>query len=771
LRREFITEAWRVWPLLKGKFPILIIITLLILIFSTVSIPAQDGVFEQIKAYDGEKFKSNLKMESTFPEGVKEIEVFFFKNRVETNNDTSAVTSGKWAYQTEVTSWVSGDYEVKFFAHDINDTVIDQITITITIESDVPEGTNPGSVFDKSFLDEFKDKSFTNEIKLEVKDLDDTIKKFQIIISKGNDKKIDQTTDISKNAWKFEKDISDWDTGKYAVTVKVMDDSDVVIDSANFNIELKKEEPFYMPLFCAILLIVFIVLLIVFFILSLMKHKKVMRQIRFKPKDVKKKLPLMSLASMLISMLFVLSGLLVCITAGLDLISFILFLIVIGFLMLVTYWGFSNRNFPPFFIYMIFMILSLIVLSLASVWSESDAFGLVVGTWIIIAALIIFFISILIYWLSSRRGYFIALVTVILSLVFFILALVFTILATLNFFINWSIAFIIGMILTAVLLLLSWVILRHDLFYFEFREESKTHRGSRNSLNMFDVLSIPRGLMKREYDRKVMAKVSYEKTHDKKVRMEVISLRSWDTVAGRNQGRRLMGVFTNKMRSKEGPPFKKEPVATSVKYTIYSSDTNLDDKLKLSKSFGFEVTDSGRERGLDFFDLELVHKPFLGLGSPMGSQKPKKDYDKESGYARDKDKEKEKDREHRYDYEHEEDQRREERRREEQAAYQHEEESKSRRRHDDEPEEDLEDWGAVDRSRKRDRDRDYDRDRDRAREREHERERYYERERERERREGAQARERDRRREPEPEPEPEPEKPKKRPPPPKIIGK
>jgi hypothetical protein len=465
---------------------------------------------------------------------------------------------------------------------------------------------------------------------------------------------------------------------------------------------------------------------------------------------------------MLISMLFVLGGLSVSITAGLDLISFILFLIVLGFLMLVTYWAFSNRNSPPFLVYLIFMILSLIVLSLASVWSESDAFGLVVGTWIIIAAMIIYFISILIYWLSSRRGYFIALVTMILSLVFFIIALVFAILATLDFFINWSIAFIIGMILAAVLLLLSWVILRDDLFYFEFREESKTHRGSRNSLNMFDVLSIPRGLMKREYDRKVMAKVSYEKTQDKKVRMEVISLRSWDNIAGRNQGRRLMGVFTNHMRGKEGPPFKKEPVASSVKYTIYSSDTNLDDKLKLTKSFGFDVTDSGRERGLDYFDLELVHKPFLGLGSPMGSQKPKKDYDKDSGYARDKDKEKEKDREHRYDYEHEEEQRREERRRDEQAAYQHEQErrSSSRSRHDEEPEEDLEDWGAVDspkkRDRDRDRDRDYDRDRDRARERD--RDRQYERDRE-------------HRREPEPESEPEPEKPKKRPPPPKIIPK
>ena len=732
------------------------------------------GVIEE--TYKDKQFAGTLKMEGEFPDDVKKIEIIFFKDTKEIERDTGDVTSGTWSYQTDVTTWVEGEYNVRLFAKDINGTALAERIFKIKIASEVTEGSEQGEIFDSKFVDKYDDKEIEDKLKMS-STIPDNVYSVSIKISKDGKEIVDKTLEDLDNSWSFETSVSDWDPGEYNVILTAKNFTGGTLDVASFKIKVTEEEPFYMPLFCAIILIVFIVLLIIFFILSLMKHKKIMRQIRFKPEDVKKKLPLMSFASMFITLLFVLGGLSVCITAGLDLLPFILFLIVLGFLMLVTYWTFSNRNYPKFLIYLIFMILSLIVLSLASIWSESDAFGLVVGTWIMIAAMIIFFISILIYWLSSRRGYFIALVAMILSLVFFIIALVFAILATLDFFINWPIAFIIGMILTGILLLLSWVILRDDLFYFEFREESKTHRGSRNSLNMFDVLSIPRGLMKREYDRKVMAKVSYEKTHDKKVRMEVISLRSWDTVAGRNQGRRIMGVFTNHMRGKEGPPFKKEPVATSVKYTIYSSDTNLDDKLKLSKSFGFEVVDSGRERGLDYFDLDLVHKPFLGLGSPMGSQKPKKDYDKDSGYARDKDKEKEKDREHRYDYEHEEEQRREERRRDEQAAYQHEDERRSRSRsgRDEEPDEEMEDWGAVDRPRERDRDRGYDRDRDRdrdqARERERERERYYEREREREREEQMRAsrREREHERRHEPEPEPEPEKPKKRPPPPKII--
>jgi hypothetical protein len=740
---------------------LVLLISLLIISTPVLGQTAADSLDTIKESYEDEQFAGTLKMEGPFPTEVDEIKIIFFKGTEKKEESSDKVSSGTWSFETDVNTWVEGEYNVKLLAHDTNGSVIGETNFKIKIESEVTEGPQQGEIFDSKFINKYDDKKIEDKLKMSTT-LPDNVISVRIEISKKGKEIVDETKSDLDNSWSYETSVSDWDAGEYDVILTAKNITGDALDTAVFQFKVTEEEPFYMPLFCAILLIVFIVLLVVFFILSLMKHKKIMQQIRFKPKDVKKKLPLMSFASMLISMLFVLGGLSVSITAGLDLISFILFLIVLGFLMLVTYWAFSNRNSPPFLVYLIFMILSLIVLSLASVWSESDAFGLVVGTWIIIAAMIIYFISILIYWLSSRRGYFIALVTMILSLVFFIIALVFAILATLDFFINWSIAFIIGMILAAVLLLLSWVILRDDLFYFEFREESKTHRGSRNSLNMFDVLSIPRGLMKREYDRKVMAKVSYEKTQDKKVRMEVISLRSWDNIAGRNQGRRLMGVFTNHMRGKEGPPFKKEPVASSVKYTIYSSDTNLDDKLKLTKSFGFDVTDSGRERGLDYFDLELVHKPFLGLGSPMGSQKPKKDYDKDSGYARDKDKEKEKDREHRYDYEHEEEQRREERRRDEQAAYQHEQErrSSSRSRHDEEPEEDLEDWGAVDspkkRDRDRDRDRDYDRDRDRARERD--RDRQYERDRE-------------HRREPEPESEPEPEKPKKRPPPPKIIPK
>lgn len=717
--------------MLKGKVSIFVLFILLIIILSSIPVPGQQGIFQQIKAYDGEKFKGNLKIESTFPEGISEIKVFFYKNKVETINATSKVTSGKWSFQADVSNWVSGDYEVKFFAHDENDTVVDQITITIRIDSDVPEGTDPGSVFDKSFLDKFKDKSFTDKIKLEIT-TPETIKKIQIMIQKGDDIKVDQTSDVLENAWKYEKDVKDWETGTYDVTIKAMDDSDVVIDSGNFNIKIKKEEPFYMPLFCVIMLIIFIVLFIVFFILSMLKNKKVMKELRFKPKDVSKKLPMMSLMAMFITLLFVLAGLVVTMTAGLDLIAFLLFLTALGFLMLITYWAFSNRNYPPIIIYLILIILSLVVISMAAVWSESDALGLVVGSGLILTASILFFISILLYWLTSRRGFLIALVTVILALVFFIILIVLVALSSIDFFISWSVSLILGCVLSAVLLLISWLILRDDIFYFEFREESSTHRGWRKTMNMFDIFSTARGLFKRDYDPKVMGKISYEQTHDKKVRMEVISLRDWKTKAGKSQSRRLMGVFVSKMRSKEGPLMDKKPVAEAVNYTVYSSDVNLDDKLSLSKAFGFEVQDSGRERGLDFFDLELIHRPFLGLGTPMGAQKKKKDYDKDSGYARDAEKDKDREREHKYDYEHEEERKKERRERESRAAYERDRDRDRRRERYEEPDEDLEDWDAYG-------------GRGRGREREP-------------------PRERSKRR------EPPPEKPKSRPPPPRIVN-
>ncbi len=734
------------WPILKREVTIFVFLALLIIFLSSISVTGQGGIFQQIKTYDNKQFKDQLIMESTFPEHVDEIKVYFFKKGIEVSNDTSKVISGKWSFKTDITNWVSGDYEAKFFAHDINGTVIDQIIITITIQSDIKEGKRPGSVFDDEFNQTYvkKIKSYTDTITIKT-DAPVNVVEIYIRISKDGEVIDELTKDVSKGSWEYEKAVEKWDTGIYFVALEALDDTGEVWDSTSFQIKIKEEEekePFSnMPLFCAIILIIFIVLFIVLFVLSIIKHKKIMTELRFKPKSVVKKLPLMALVDMLVTFLLVIAGTSVIITAKLDLIPFLLFLAGLGLFMLVTYWTFSNRNYPNFIFYLIFGIISLTVISLAGVWSPTDAVGLVVGSGLIITALILFFISILLYWLTSRRGFLIALVTVILALAFCVIHIVFIVLSAIEF-IDWWIATTVGAVLLTVMLFVSWLVLREDIFYFETRDESQTQRGWRRTLNMFDILSTPRGLFKREYDRKVMGKISYEHMHDKNIRMEVIQLREWNTNRGRAQGRRLMGVYVNKMRSKEGPMFQKDRVAKSVKYTTYSSDTNLDDKLELCKAFGFEIYDSGRERGLDYYDLDLVHKPLFGLGTPMGSEKKKKDYDKDSGYARDKGKD-EKEREHRYDYEHEEERRREKREREEKAAYerQHEkdrerERDRDRARYyDEDRDREYDDWsrrdrervrphereGASDRDRRRDyeRSRDYDRDRSRRRERDY----------------------------------------------------
>ncbi len=757
------------------------------LILSTISIPGQGGLFEKIKTYDKKIFRGTLNMDSTFPVSVHEIEVHFFKNDIEKTNDTSLVVAGKWSFQTDVSNWPSGDYEVKFFAQDINGTVLDQITITITVESDVPEGTDPGSVFNTDFLDDFKDKTFNNKIKLETT-TPDVIKKIQIKIEKGQEVKVEETTEISKNSWKFEEDVKDWETGTYEVTIKALDASDVVVDSANFNIKIKKEAPFYMPTFCAIMLIVFIVLFIVIFILSLLKHKKIMAELRFEPKNVQKKLPLMAYMSMFLTLLLVLAGTAAIITAELELMIFLVFLAGLGLLMLFTYWTFSNRNYPYFILYLIFGIISIIIISMISLWSPSDGLGLIIGSGLLAAGLLLFFVSILFYWLISRRGFLIPMVVVVLALAFSIIHIVLIVLSIIDLFISWWLVIIVGSILAYVLLLLSWLVLREDMFYFENREESKTHRGTRKTLNMFDVLSTPSGIFKRTYDRKVMAKISYEQTHDKKVRTEVIQLRDWDSPAGKAQGRRIMGVYVNKMSGKEGPMFNKVRVAESVKYTTYSSDTNLDDKLKLVKSFGFQVMESGKERGLDYYDLELVKRPLfgLGLGGSMGADKPKMDFEKGSGWKHGKDlkKDKEKikgpgavpekpDRDDSYDYEREREKEREAQEREAQQTRERErdqevERDHARRRDDRGRDEEVEDWG---RRRERQHERGYD---ERSRE-DSERRRRYDQERQRERdRRPPPRREREERspapdRWPIQKEEAPPEKPKKRPPPPRII--
>ncbi|WP_455392695.1 hypothetical protein [[Eubacterium] cellulosolvens] len=733
-------------------FFLLLITFVIFSTFNTTSAQTAEESLNAIKdAYDNEQFSGTLKMEWTLPTDVIEVKIIFFKGTEKKTESTDKVVSGTWSFETDVSSWVVGEYNVKLLAHDINGSVIGETNFKIRVETGVEPGPQQGEIFEDKFIKKFKDKTFSDDLKMSTT-LPDDIYSVQVRISKDGKVKVDKTSSDLDNAWSYKTSVKDWDEGKYDVLLIAKNITGDNQDTASFQIKVEQEEPFYMPLVCAVLLIIFIILLIVFFILSILKHKKLMKNLKFEPKNVVKKLPMMAYVAMFITLLLVLAGLSACITGSLDLIPFILFLITLGFLMLVTYWTFANRNLPPFILYLILIILSLIVVSLAAVWSEADAVGLAVGAGLVLTALILYFIAILIYWLTSRRGFLIALVTVILSLVFFIIMIVFVVLSSINFLADWWITLIIGSVLLSLLLLITWMVLRDDIFYFQTRDESKTHRGWRKSMNMFDLLSTPRGLFKRDYDPKVMGKISYEETHDKNVRMEVISLRDWESLPGKSQGRRLMGVFVKKMRSKEGPPFNKEPVAKGVKYSIYSSDIKVKDKLDLSRAFGFEVKESGKERGLDYYDLELVHKPFLGLGTPMGSPTKKKDYDKDSGYARDSDKEKDREREHRYDYEHERKREEEDRR----ARSDYERESRRERGREREPDEDLEDWGGYDKDRGRRKPREdsyygsgYDDDKER----------------------GRSKREPSHERRPAPErKEPPPEKPKKRPPPPKIVG-
>ncbi len=586
-------------------------------------------------------------------------------------------------------------------------------------------------------------KSFKDKLTME-SGFPKNVRTIQVEISKDNQTKLDQYSIVNDYIWKFEVSVKNWASGNYNVTLIAKDQNNQTIDQTTFNIDIKgakdeKEPAFYMPLFCAVILILFIVLSIIFFILSWLKNKRVMTELRFEPKNVEKKLPMMAYMSMLITLLFTIAGMAVCITSDLGLFGFILCLSSLGLVMLVTYWTFSDRNVTNFIIYLILIIISLIATALAGAWSDHEADGLVVSAGLLLAALIIFFISILLYWLTEKRGELIALVVVILSLVFFVIMTVFVILSAIQF-IGWWITAAIGGVLTVVMLLASWPVLRNDTFYFETRGESQTTRGWRRSLNMFEIKSRPRGLIEREYLRKVVVKISYEQMQDKTVQMEVVQLRDWETRTGRAQGRLAMNVFVNKMRGKEGPLFNKEPVAKALKYSLYGSDAHFDDKLELCKANGFQVEDSGRERGLDYYDLELVHRPFLGLGSPMGSEKKKRYQDKE----------KEREAGPRYDYEYEEEQ---ERHKHERGRERGRGRNRERYAQDEEPEpavdEDndideadsgyVEDWSAQDRRLRR-----------RRQEREQEPERL---------------------REPEPKPKPkhEPEKPKKRPPPPKIV--
>jgi hypothetical protein len=733
-------------PILKNRRSILILLVILGLLitsitFSTVTSETPDEALNKIKdTYNGVKFKGNLLMAGNFPAEVAKVRIMFFFGTNQVMNETKNVQAGRWSFTTDVSTWAEGEYDVTIFSLDNSSNVNGQKEFKIKIESGVEAGIKQGQIFDSAFIKKYKDDNYLDDLKMS-KSLPDDVDSVQVKITKGDEVKVDQTANNLQNSWSFETSVKDWKTGKYNVILIAKAANGTTLDTASFQIEVVDVEPYDMPLVCGVMLVIFIIIAIVLFILYLLKNKKVLSQLKFDPKSVAKKLPGLSIISMFLSLLLIIGWTGIAMTAGLDVITFILFLIVLGLGMLVTLWAFYNRNLVQLIFFIIFIVISLVVAILGSIWSEEDAFGLIMASEIILIGLIIYFISILLYWLTSRRGIFFALVVMILSLVFMILQIIFIVLSAIEFM-PWWLSAVLGSILIVLILILCWLMLREDIFYFEIREESKTHRGYRKTMNMFDILGTPRGLFKRDYDRKVMGKISYEETHDKKVRMEVISVRDWSLAPGRNQGRRLMGVFTKKMRSKEGPPFNKEPVAEAVKYTIYSSDVNLDDKISLCKAFGFEVQDSGRERGLDYFDLELVHRPFLGLGKPMGSTKKKKDYDKESGYAKDSDSEKDADREHRYDYERDrEREREEERRREREDLDRQRERERERERdryrdrgRDKEPEDDLEDWSRP----KRDRDRGRGRNRGRARE-------------------------RDRDRAP-------PEKPKKRPPPPRIVS-
>jgi hypothetical protein len=102
------------------KLLLLIIIILFITFNISTSIIAQttaDSLNVIKDKYNNKKFAGTLRMEGlSFPDEVSEINILFFLGTQKQDESTDEVKNGDWSYQTDVTTWPLGKYDVTLIA-------------------------------------------------------------------------------------------------------------------------------------------------------------------------------------------------------------------------------------------------------------------------------------------------------------------------------------------------------------------------------------------------------------------------------------------------------------------------------------------------------------------------------------------------------------------------------------------------------------------------------------------------------------------------------
>ncbi len=307
--------------------------------------------------------------------------------------------------------------------------------------------------------------------------------------------------------------------------------------------------------------------------------------------------------------LFITLSILIVLT---DTTIFTIYLIVIGMTALAGIWGLTHRGIASKIALMVFfgglwIGLSIIIFTDLFNGTEKIPKSLAVaGSIALLGLLVTYSFLLILVWRMKVRAQIPAKVTLVITIISWvlpILALVGIIFAAIEI-LGWEIILLETIVFSGIMSILSWVVYRAEILYYEMREESRTRSTKNITFNMFKIESIPIGLFAREYKKNTLGKISYELNSEDEISIGIISvIDDWDTQW--ELAHRLMAGFINKMHNDSFAN------AGGVTLKLYSSDENLDTKLELCKYFGFVVISSGREKQLGYYHLELGAKPGL----------------------------------------------------------------------------------------------------------------------------------------------------------------
>lgn len=444
----------------------------------------------------------------------------------------------------------------------------------------------------------------------------------------------DLSLSIDNNTWTYIWVTTRVGDGEYNITIKTynltsltdVNITTLIVDNIKLSSNSRSDNKI---IIAAILVIIFTIIEVIIILMDRRHRNKVLTSLNIEPNQITYNVPRLALVNIAI-FLIIMTIILTIITPLIrNELLYSIFLILNGMTILTGLWAFTHKCLASklalafFFSSLWFLIMSMTSMGLykppIKITMPGILTGLILGI-LIMAVYLLIFSFIYIDKSSSNIKKGVSVITIILTLIF--LGTIFLTILFANFsMFDWPNSLFLSLIFSGMISIVTWVVYRSDLVFFETREESQTKNTRNMTFNMFDIDGSRGGLVRKDHQKINLSKISYKISTDDNVNIGMISIQGdWDF--NHDLAHKIMHKFVRKMHRfsyiKRG--------CVSVK--LYSSDDDFDHKLSLCRDLGFVIVSNEKHCDNSNYQLELQSNQ--GLFKQKTIDRSRNDRDKPS---------------------------------------------------------------------------------------------------------------------------------------------